>query len=308
MKAQAPYQWTEIGLNPHDFTYSDSKSFRGPCPSCGGSRRFVMFCDHEWPLHNGFCDQCGATIKAWLKVKTAYDPAKYAAFKAQQEAEEAQRVARRAAKMAEFTTREIWEELHARMTTEQVDWLEAQGIPQEIQNELRIGWTPDKAYYNKTRDLLHSPAFTFPWFNFGFEFKTMQYRLTNDTDRRYIFEDGLGGGQHYYMTTPDQPIGDKVIICEGAKKAIVTWFWLAEGFTVLGASSANTFDAALEATKDCGLRYVIFDPSPKDFYLRKALATNPKTTRAVSLPYKIDDGWAKYNLDRSTFANILKAL
>jgi len=264
-----------------------------------------MFADHDWPLHNGFCDQCGATVKAWQKVKTAYDPAKYAEFKAQQEADEAQRVARRIEKMKHFSTREVLEEGMHRLTTEHVDWLESQGIPQGVQDYLRIGFTPDKAYYNKDRELMHSPAYTFPWFNAGFEFKTMQYRLTNDTDRRYIFEDGLGGGQHYYMTEPDQPITDKVIICEGAKKAIVTQFWLAEGFTVLGASSANTFDAALEATKDCGLRYVIFDPAQKDFYQRKAVMTNPKTTHAVSLPAKVDDMWMKYNLDRSTFARIL---
>ena len=301
----APQQLAEIGLNPNDFQYSDKKSWRGPCPHCGGSRRFVMFTDHEWPLWNGYCDQCGATIKAWQKVRVQYDPARYAAFQAEREAEEAQRIARRKEKLAEWSNKDLQDELHARLTAEHIDLLESWGIPQGVQEYLRIGFTPDKAYYNKERELLHSPAYTFPWFNSGFEFKTMQYRLTNDTDRRYIFEDGLGGGQHYYMTEPDKPIGDKVIICEGAKKAIVTQFWLTEGFTVLAASSANTFDAALEATKDCGLRYVIFDPSPKDFYVRKAVMTNPNTTHAVRLPYKIDDGWAKYGLDRETFMRTL---
>ena len=308
MSAKAPYQWSEIGLDPHAFSYSDSKSFRGPCPSCGGTRRFVMFVDHEWPLQNGFCDMCGLQIKAWQKVRAQYDPARFAAFQAQREAEEAQRVARRIEKMAQFSNREVQEEAMHRLTLSHIDWLESQGIPQGVQEYLRIGFTPDKAYYNKERELMHSPAFTFPWFNADFEFKTMQYRLTNDTDRRYIFEDGLGGGQHYYMTEPDKPISDKVIICEGVKKAIVTQFWLAEGFTVLAASSANTFDAALEATKNCGLRYLIFDPAPNDYFQRKAVATNPKTTRIVRLPYKVDDGWAKYGLDRSIFHSLLETV
>jgi hypothetical protein len=135
----------------------------------------------------------------------------------------------------------------------------------------------------------------------------MQYRLINDFDRRYIFEDGLGGGTLYYMTEPDQPIKDKVIICEGAKKAIVTQFWLLpdDSFTVLAASSANTFGAALDATKDCGLRYVIMDPGT-EYWANKAVATNRKTTHAVRLPAKIDDMWKDYGLERSIFTNILR--
>jgi hypothetical protein len=135
----------------------------------------------------------------------------------------------------------------------------------------------------------------------------MQYRLIKDFDRRYIFEDGLGGGRYFYMTTPDQPINDKVILCEGAKKGIVAQFWLIpdDSYTVLCASSANTFDAALEATKECGLRYIITDPG-SDFYQRKAVATNKKTTHAIRLPYKIDDAWKSYGLDRSQFTSIMQ--
>lgn len=112
------------------------------------------------------------------------------------------------------------------------------------------------------------------------------------------------------MTEPDQPIKDKVIICEGAKKAIVTQFWLAPmlDFTVLAASSANTFDAALEATKDCGLRYVIFDPDVKPYWRQKAIATNPKTTREIRLPGKVDDLFLQDYLDRDTFSRILRTI
>jgi len=300
-----PLELLQMGLDVNSFTYSDRKSWRGACPKCGGNRRFLVFTDNEFPLWFGRCDICGMEIKAWTKVKVKYDPIRAAALQAEREREDAERAEYRRVKLAEFTTREIWNELHERMTSDHIDWWESQGIPEGILNYLHIGYTADKGFYNKEKELLHSPAFTIPWFGQGFKFNTMQYRLINDHDRRYIFEDALGGGKFYYMTEPDQPIGDKVVICEGAKKSIVTQFWLIpEGFTVLAASSANTFDAALEATKDCGLRYIIMDPG-SEYWEKKAVATNKKTTHAVRLPYKIDDAWRDYGLDRTTFTNIL---
>ena len=303
----APNELAQIGLDPSAFHYSDKKSWRGPCPACeGGTRRFVIFTDNPWPLWFGFCSECGARIKAWEKVKMHVDPLKLEEYKRERERDEKERADYRARKLAEFTTAELWQELSARMTDDHILWWENQGIPRAIQTELRIGYTQDKAYYDDDRVLRHSPAYSIPWFGYGFKFNTMQYRLLDNSDRRYLFEDGLGGGQFYYMTEPEKPIGDKVIICEGAKKAIVTWFWLTEGFTVLAASSANTFDAALEATKDCGLRYLVFDPDVKPYFRNKAKATNPKTTREIRLPFKIDDGFLKYDLDRSTFSKILE--
>ena len=303
----APVQLAQIGLDPSKFHYSDKKSWRGPCPKCGGSRRFCIFTDHEFPLWNGFCDECGMTLKAWEQVKMQYDPHKAAIMEAERAREEAAQAEKRRRKLAEFTTKEIWNELHERMTADSIDWWETQGVPESIQNYLHIGYTPDKPFYNDDKVLLHSPAYTIPWFSQNFHFNTMQYRLMANVDRRYIFEDGLGGGRYFYMTTPDKPITDKVIICEGAKKGIVTQFWLIpnDSYTVIAASSANTFSAALEATKECGLRYVITDPG-SETWARRAVDTNKKTTHHIRLPFKIDDGWMNYGLDRSQFTNIMQ--
>ena len=303
----APVELAQIGLDPSKFFYSDKKSWRGGCPQCGGNRRFVMFTNNVFPLWNGYCDLCGFEIKAWKKVKVQYDPQKAAAIEAERAREEAERMELLRRKIADFTTHEIWKALQERMTADHIDWWESQGIPEGVQKYLHIGYTADKAFYNKEKILLHSPAYTIPWFGNNFDFLTMQYRLIADADRRYIFEDGLGGGRHYYMTTPDKPMTDKVIICEGAKKAIVTQFWLIpdDSYTVIAASSSNTFGAALEATKECGLRYVIMDPGA-EVWAKRAVETNKKTTHAIRLPYKVDDGWRNYNLDRSTFTGLME--
>jgi hypothetical protein len=305
----APQELFQIGLDPHAFKYSDSRSFRGPCPNCGGHRRFVIFTDHEWPLVHGYCDECGTKIKAWEKVKMQYDPQRAAAMEAERARDEATRAEYRRVKLAEFTTAELWSELRDRMTTEHIEWWEAQGVPEAIQRFLSIGFKADKMYYDGDKKEQHSSAYTIPWFGQNFVFKTMQYRLNapNLADR-YRFEYGLdGGGKHFYMADPSEPIGDKVIICEGAKKAIVTWLWLSpqeEHFTVIAAASNNTLAPALEATKDCGLRYLVLDPGSE----RRSFETakNNKNLKAVYLHEKIDDLFLQYDFTRQDFSNILR--
>jgi len=307
---QPPIELAQIGLDTNSFKYSDAKSWRGACPHCGGHRRFVIFTDHEFPFWHGFCDECGAKVRAWEKVKMQYDPQRAAEIEAERARDEAERAEYRKVKLAEFTTAELWSELRDRMTTENIEWWESQGIPEDIQRYLSIGYKADKMYYDGEKIERHSPAYTIPWFGLNFEFKTMQYRLCAEGILdRYRFEYGLsGGGSNYYMTDPSEPIKDKVIICEGAKKAIVTWFHLAniKDFSVIATASNNTLAPALNATKDCGLRYLILDPGSE----KKAFTTvrENKNLKAVFLPEKVDDLFLAGHLDRDTFNNILRTL
>jgi hypothetical protein len=303
-----PNELQQMGLDVNTFHYSDARSWRGACPRCGGHRRMVVFTDNPFPLWHSYCDECGLKIKAWEKVKMQYDPQRATAIAAERAREEAERAEYRKKKLAEFTVAELWAELRDRMTTSHIEWWESQGVPEDIQRYLSIGYKDDKMYYDGEHVERHAPAYTIPWFGCNFEFHTMQYRLCgeNITDR-YRFEYGLsGGGSNYYMTDPSEPIKDKVIICEGAKKAIVTWFHLATDYTVIAASSNNTLQPALDATKDCGQRFIILDPGSE----RRAFETarGNKNMKAVYLPEKIDDLYLAGQIDREQFNGILRAL
>ena len=306
----APVELQQIGLNPATFLYSDEKSWRGPCPQCGGSRRFVIFTNNEWPLWNGYCDECGTEIKAWQKVRVKYDPQRAAAMEAERAREEAERAEYRRVKLAEFTTAEIWAELRDRMTEKHIEWWESQGVPEDIQKFLSIGYKSEKMYIDGNGEQQKSPAYTIPWFKQNFEFETLQYRLCGDgiTDR-YRFEYGLpGGGSCYYMADPSEPLKERVIICEGAKKAIVTWYWLSKltDFTTIAVSSNNTLRPALEATKDCADRYIILDPGSERLAFKAA--KDNKNLKALYLPEKIDDLFLAGHIDRDIFNNMLRAL
>jgi len=306
MRQTPPIQFAEIGLDINSFSYSDKKSWRGACPACGGHRRFVMFIDKEYPYWNGYCSLCGHDIKVWEKMRKPIDPRILKAYEAKRAAQEAREAAERKQRLERFIRGETWEEYNKRMSEENRQWWDSQGVPDAIQDELCLGWTAERKYRDNTGELRKTSAYTIPWFGIGRELKTMQYRLENPVNLsgKYRFEQGLGGGKHYYMTTPDKPIGDKVIICEGAKKAIVTQFWLQNGYTVIAASSNNTIKAALDATQECGLRYIVLDPD-SEYWERVAKQSNPKTTHIVSLPFKIDDGFLQYGLTLSKFSKIL---
>ena len=217
---------------------------------------------------------------------------------------EAERAERRRVKLSDFTAHEIWTEYCERMAREQVDWWEGQGIPEVIQKINRLGYTPEKKY-RYGEEMFSSPAYTIPWFGPHFQFLTMQYRLTNphNPQDKYRFESDLpGGGSLFYMTDPEEPIKDRVIICEGAKKALVTWFWLAGDQTVLGAASANTVGPALEATKDCGERLLILDQGAEKMAWK--LGKSHKGLKVLFLGSKIDDAYLNGWLDRAGFAEL----
>jgi hypothetical protein len=244
-------------------------------------------------------------------------PETIAYLKASRERHEDKKQEKRRAKLAQFTSQELWEELHERMAEENKLWWEQQGIPRVWQDYLHLGFTPEKSYYGNDKQLLTSPAYTIPYFHYNFRFQTMQYRLVNPQNPkdRYRFENNLQ--TTYYMTTPNVPIDDKVIVCEGAKKAIVaTAYGGGNGATVLAIPSKSDFGNIVDALKNCGRVYIILDPDcwEKPEYASSDWLPAPVkmakeiggAARIVEAPMKIDDAFVKYGLTQRDFETLLR--
>jgi len=300
--------------------------YSSSCFRCGGGihsngdfpDRFVMFLPGRKGMDFafGFCRKCGTKWWPGQRDGKAVDPATLALLERQaKEAEERHKEERRV-KLAEFSTTELWNELHDRMEEEQKLWWNNAGIPSEWQDYLKLGYTPDKIYQSKN-GLLHSPAYTIPYFIYGFVFRTIQYRLCdpdNPTDR-YRFESDLGTS--YYMTTPSLKIGDQVIICEGAKKSMVTKIWGEPKITVLAVPSKTDWRSCgiLEAVKDCGRVYILFDPdcyeqppdsnswTPQPVLFAKEIGKN---ARVMECPVKVDDAFIYYGMDQHEWNSLKK--
>lgn len=305
MNRSAPLELNSIGLSSDLFRYSDSRSWRGPCPICGGHRRFVVFTDHEYPLWHGYCDTCGYKVKAWEKVKVQVDPVRRLAYEARARQIEREREEELDRLLAKYSSEEIWKAYQRRLGIEQRAWWREQGIPDSWQDYLRLGYTEDRVY-RAGDELKHSPAYTIPYFGSEWSFKTMQYRLVNpvNPEDRYRFETGLGA--HFYMTSPSEPIGDTVIVCEGAKKAIVVRLF-AERVTVLAVPAKGTWrnTGILEAVKEPGRVYILLDPDAGR-QAREMKAAIGKTARVVSLFDKVDDCFLRYGMTANQFAGYLR--
>lgn len=290
----APIEFTRLGLAADSFAAQDAKSWRGPCPVCGGRRRYVIFTDNDFPLWHGWCDDCGLKVKYWEshRADKPIDPERVRARREQVEAEERRRADYRRARLAEFTTSEIYAELHERMTLDNRRWWRARGVPDSVQDYLTLGWTPDKPYLDDTGTKQHSPAATIPYFHNADgrrTFATMQYRLLtppNPADR-YRFEHGMSAA--YYNTAPDLPLEPRVLVCEGAIKAIVASL-IAGGISVLAVPSKSSrhWFGLPALLKNAERVYVMLDPDADRQARELATAIGPQA-RTASLFAKIDD-------------------
>ncbi len=264
----------------------------------------------------GYCRICGNKWWPGQSGGQAVDPATIALMQEQVRAAEERRAMERQRKLADFSTRELWDELHRRMGEEQREWWRLAGIPDSWQDYLHLGYDADKIYAHGD-EVLHSPAYTIPYFRYGWAFCTMQYRLVNpaNPEDRYRFESGLGTS--YYMTTPSKPIGDQVVICEGAKKAAVVKIYGEENeVTVLGIPSKTDWksNGTIEAVKDSGRVWIMLDPdcwqapegvnewTPQPIALARAIG---KQARIIECPVKADDAFLQYNMSTAEW-NALK--
>lgn len=310
--------------------------WEGACPFCGGEDRFVV------KLENGeyqwFCRVCGdgkyhdaidyVIRRENVNFKNAVDlmgggplvdPIVVEERRAQYAAERLKRQQEIDTKIAKFSTDEIWLALHRRLDETRRQWWRDQGIPDNWQDALSLGYMDDKKYRSSGGELRTSPAYTIPYFNFDNgkpSFKTMQYRLTdpeNPADR-YRFEYGLD--TTYYDTTPENPMDDICIICEGAKKAIVTKIFAGNGITCLAIPSKTDFGGVTSAITDNIKRvYVVLDPDGYDKPpaasvdwippQRKLAYQIGARARVVDLPMKVDDAITS-GMPKDLFINYLK--
>ena len=192
--------------------------------------------------------------------------------------------------LATLQTEDIIAGLHRRLTDDHRAWWEKRGVPREWQDHLRLGYVPNKSYYGHDGQLYTSTAYSIPYFHENFTLKTIQYRLDNPQrpQDRYRFENGLPSS--WYLTEPQLPLQERVVICEGAIKSIVTRCYGIEDETisVIAVPAKSVWCGVEDAVKHCSVVWVILDPdgTAKAIELAKRIG---KTARVVELPDKVDD-------------------
>lgn len=308
-----PTELNQMGLNAALFTKSSGNSYRGPCPRCGGTRRFLVFTDNPWPHWMGLCDECG--LKAWAdQLNTAlksaeFDPLEQKMRDAEAKKHMAQRAVERKTALERFRTSADVATLHSDMTEENVDWWTKQGIPPDWQEYYVLGYLSNRTFSNNGSSY-SSPCYTIPKFDLGWELMNIDYRLVNppaEVSGKYRQEFGLSSAP--FISRPDLPelhFNGVVYVVEGSKKAMVTCIRGGGEVQVIGLPGCTSWAGVPERlSKGPDRVYVLFDPDAEEWGVKFALQVG-ENARTLSLPMKIDDAFISGGLTWKMFQRLLQ--
>lgn len=281
MSTTPPAEFSTLGLRG-TFLKSGPSEWHGPCPICGGVDRFVIFTDKAFPKWNCFCRKCG--WKGWADqlnpaVKQV-TPEQRAIYERAAEQERQARIEHRRRTLAQFSKGEIWAELHERMGADNRAWWRRQGVPDDWQDFWRLGFS-ERAPTSGS-----GGAYTIPFFRFGFEPENMQYRLVNPPNPNDKYRWAGLGFSSFYTARPDIGLTDEMIICEGAKKAMVTTIYAPRDMQIFAVPSKSDF-ANIEEIIPGGRVWIMLDPDAAE--RAHELARKFADAVVVMLPAKIDD-------------------
>lgn len=296
-----------------DHCYRGGNEHSSACPKCGGGRggndpadRF-RFWERQGAASNFWCRRCGFQGFADDNKAEAPDPARIQELEEIRQRETAKEAARMQAKIADLQQRAYWRGYHDAMSDQQRELWRAAGIPNEFQDYWQLGY---KAEYRGAD--FTSPALTIPYFGPNWEAQTVQYRLLSPPAPadKYRFQAGLKSA--LWLAEPDAGMGSAVILCEGMKKAAVSFVELvARGnarFVIAAVPSKSPGEELVSVLQNADPLYIVLDP---DAYSGKTPAVNrlvkmitaPK--RIVKLPVKADDFFVQYGGTAVEFARFL---
>lgn len=285
--------------------------YSSSCPNCGGTKH----ADGEYPDRcrwftdgkpRGWCRNCGGLF--WPDERGAWKitPEEQEKWRQQREAAELRRKAEAERALQLLRQEKTWLQYVDLMTEQARQWWENRGVPRDWQDYLQVGYLPSKVYLADGEERI-APAYTIPYFHTsasGPQFATLQYRLdTTDTTDRYRFERGLHAS--YYETEPDVPLGERIVICEGAIKAIVSRVYGLRGYSVLAVPSKATWGGIVEAVAEAEQVFVLLDPDGQAQAHKLARAIGPQA-RVVRLFDKVDDLILQHGMSASDLAAYLR--
>jgi len=284
-------EFFEIGLDAAHFKMCGANEWHGPCPFCGGRDRFAIFTDRQYPSWNWFCraegtngwaDQINTRLKSEITQQQRDEWSKRAVL-LREAVDEKRRL-----KLAQFSSSELWRELHERMTDANRQWWEDQGIPGYLQDFYRLGFVAQRQFTHDEKTFVRD-AYTIPKFGPSWSPKNIDYRIVDPPDGMGKYRPAADLPAAYFLSRPDySQIPDEITIVEGSKKSIIVCQYLDDTKQVVGVPSKNSWAGADKDFSKCGRVWIMLDPDATDWAERLARAVG-SAARIVSLPVKPDD-------------------
>jgi hypothetical protein len=202
----------------------------GPCPSCAGKDRFIISNGKYWCRRGCGCQ--GTLSFGYMSPQELIDYTEiYADNMVKAKEREHKLEENRKAKILKLNKDKIHWEFHLNLINnpELLENFYRVGIEYDAIVEFTLGYNPHFGYTNENEQIVYSPAWTFPIWNWEHtEIINIRHRIINaQGGMRYrpIYS-GLG---NYFFHAPRS--NRQVFIVEGEKKAIVLWWY---GFSAIG--------------------------------------------------------------------------
>lgn len=270
-------------------------------PGNGGKDRFRIFEDGGY-----WCGNCGA--KGWLDDnKRGFTPDPLAVQRLEDLQKQQQQEARdKQTKWELAHAHAPWQQWSEQMPEEKwQEWMNM-GVPESFVPEYTLGWIPAKRIWEDGLGELNLPAFTIPIHApANCRVVNVQFRVENPPEGvgKYRQERGIAAAAFYLnkLTTGD------VIVCEGAKKAMILGWEMEMAMQIIGLPSNVPGVAVLETIAAFNFEtiYLMLDPN-SDLAIKRAIKYLGARTRVSRLPDKPDDLITKYGWRKDKFKLYMK--
>jgi hypothetical protein len=192
----------------------------------------------------------------------------------------------------------FWRGYHEAMTDDQRGLWTAEGIPPSAQDWWELGYKPDYTAYDEDDGTITVPSMTIPFFAQADErhIANVQFRLLEKTPGgKYRFLKDLP--VPLFHTDHTQRLQGRILLVEGAKKAMVAFLHMGEQFDAVVASPTKHLAwHHLPEFKECDEIVIVFDPDAihQGQSLLAAKKLGKSRSLIASLPAKLDDMFVKY--------------
>ena len=276
---------TLAGFDGPSFKSSDMQgnSLRGACPNCGGSRRLLIFIDHQTPNWNHQCDLCGYKNNKLDKLPVEYHGLSLGVVYEEEDADVLD------TQINQLTESLVWLNYHQGMQEENREWYRNRGIPDEYQETWFLGYISKRSFLHEG-SVYNSAAYTIPKVDSSNRVVNIDYRLMEFPEGAGKYRSEMSLPPAAFITKPQVTSGEKLFVVEGAFKAMVLHVFM----------ESNGYEAQVIGLPSVGSKlYMNYAPSYRQCFIMldpdSIVATKRvseqlgRKARPVFSPVKIDE-------------------
>lgn len=336
------YDVYQIKMDHHLEQFIDTSQFKhhsgneteGPCPICGGDKRFHIilgsvhgdqwFCRHctgaryRGDIFNfleklwgaSFPEICERLTGGAIPLITP-EAAIIKRLEALEKSDAEQKIktAEIERKLEDLIRLAPWKDYQAHLAKDEhrAKWW-ARGVPDSYLSYWHLGYDPNFRYWYDDVEY-HSPTLTIPLFNLGWELMGIQHRLLkpiNPGDKYRPEKGGIPAAP--FIANPDGNLTGKTMVVEGAIKSMVVYSKMDdEKLQVVGMPGMNPKPEMVQ--KFLGAAepiYICLDPDALPQAQQMARDLGRERCRIVEVPAKVDDLMLRYDLGREWMEKLMR--